>query len=419
MIVLSTNNTNNKKNTNNSKAQHKNTTNNKGKTYVKGGNAVKNKQVAVTTTPPKQAPKKVVQKKEKAIDHKCPGCRAPIFFVPSLGKWKCEYCNGEYTLEALQQFNNASSVEHNQNVHLSDNPGDLYTSYKCKNCGAEIVADKETAATFCVYCGNTAILKSKLSGQFKPDLIIPFKKEKQVAINAFKNLSNGRPFLPDDFNDENNIEKIRGIYIPFWIYDMIVMGGIEGRGQRVSSWSRGDTRYTKTDYYKIYRDGSIRFSKIPVDGSSRFDNDIMSSIEPFDYNELVPYNHAYLSGFLAERYDIEGDILAGEAVSRAIESTKSTFLNDASGFSSKSIFTNNLAPYDLRKQYALFPVWMVNVKYKDKYYLFAMNGQTGEFIGNMPIDKKKVWKYGIKMFLGVFFGILALLFILFKLGVWF
>ena len=327
MTSKSTNNKNN-----NVKTQHKNTTNNKEKTCAKGSTAAKSKQVAATTNvvnTPKKTPKKVVQKKEKAIDHKCPGCRAPIFFVPSLGKWRCEYCNGEYTLEELQKFNNASSLEHNKDVHLSENNEDLYTSYKCKNCGAEIVADNETAATFCVYCGNTAILKSKLSGQFKPDLIIPFKKEKKVAINAFKNLSKGRPFLPDDFNDEKNIEKIRGIYIPFWIYDMIVMGGIEGRGQKVSSWSRGDTRYTKTDYYKIYRDGSIRFNKIPVDGSSRFDNDIMSSIEPFDYKELIPYNHAYLSGFLAERYDIEGDTLVGEAVSRAVESTKTTFLRDA------------------------------------------------------------------------------------------
>lgn len=407
-------------NTNNAKTQHKNTTNNKGNAHAKGGTATAKKTNTAATAKP--APKKVVQKKEKAIDHKCPGCRAPIFFVPSLSKWKCEYCNGAYTLEELQKYNNASSLEHNNNVHLTegtvdDAVQDLYTSYKCKNCGAEIVADSETAATFCVYCGNTAILKSKLSGQFKPDLIIPFKKEKQVAINAFKNLSNGRPFLPDDFNDESNIEKIRGIYIPFWIYDMVISGGIEGRGQKVTSWSRGDTHYTKTDYYKIYRDGSIRFNKIPVDGSSRFANDIMSSIEPFNYNELVPYNHAYLSGFLAERYDIDGDILVGDAVTRAIESTKTTFLNDATGFSSKSLYTDFLRANDVVKKYALFPVWMVNVKYKDKYYLFAMNGQTGEFIGNMPIDSKKVWKYGIKWFLITFIGIVALIFILFMLGV--
>ncbi len=175
----------------------------KHKTYVKNGKKVTHTTKKNTTS--KTPVKKVTPKKEKALDHTCPGCRAPIFFVPSLGKWKCEYCNGAYTLEELQQFNNASSHEHNQDVHLTEET--VYDSYKCKNCGAEIVADSQTSATFCVYCGNTAILKSKLSGEFKPDLIIPFKKEKDVAIKAFQGLSQGRPFLPKDFNNIENIEK--------------------------------------------------------------------------------------------------------------------------------------------------------------------------------------------------------------------
>ena len=132
-----------------------------------------------------------------------------------------------------------------------------------------------------------------------------------------------------------------------------------------------------------FLNGSIKYLKVPIDGSSRFDNDIMSTIEPYDYNELVPYNHAYLSGFLAERYDIDGDTLAGNAIVRCVESTKSVFLSDASGYSAKSIYTSTLRASDIYKHYALLPVWMVNVKYKDKYYLFAMNGQTGEFIGDI------------------------------------
>ena len=403
-----------KSNGNKSNNQHKNNTKHKGTTYVKDGKNVSNKD---TSSAKKVTTKKVSNKKEKALDHKCPGCRAPIFFVPSLGKWKCEYCSGEYTLEELQKYNNASSLENNKDVKLSDEVQEVYDSYKCSNCGAEIVADSQTSATFCVYCGNTAILKSKLSGSFKPDLIIPFKTEKKDAIKAFKELSNGRPFLPKDFNNESNIEKIRGIYIPFWIYDMEINGGIEGRAQRVTSWSRGDRHYTKTDYYKIYRDGSTKYTKIPIDGSSRFDNDIMSTIEPFNYEELVPYNHAYLSGFLAERYDIEGDTLIGNAVNRAIETTKNVFLDDVRGYTSKNIFTSNLVSNNVTKQYALFPVWMVNVKYKDKYYLFAMNGQTGEFVGNMPVDKNKVIIWSILMFLGIFVGIILLSFIIYKLGV--
>lgn len=364
--------------------------------------------------------KKVVKKKEQALDHKCPGCRAPIFFVPSLGQWKCDYCDSSYTLEQLQQYNNASALQHHD-VKLN---GDAYgeelheiDSYKCHNCGAEIIADNQTSATFCVYCGNTAILKSKLTGEFKPDLIIPFKTEKQKAIDSFKQLAKGRPFLPSDFSKEGNIEKIRGIYIPFWIYDMTIQGGLEARGQISTRWSRGDRVYTKTDYYKIIREGSVEFDKIPIDGSSRFANDIMSSIEPFDYNELQPYNHAYLSGFLAERYDIDGDTLVGDAVTRAVESTKETFLSDSTGYSSKTLYNNTLRAQDVKRQYALFPVWMVNVKYKDKYYLFAMNGQTGEFIGDMPVDKAKVIKWILICFTISFAVIILITWILYTLGV--
>lgn len=362
--------------------------------------------------------KKVTPKKEKALDHKCPGCKAPIYYVPKLGKWKCEYCSGEYTLKELQKFNNASSIEHNQDIHLTEENNQVYDAYKCKNCGAEIVADSQTSATFCVYCGNTAILKSKLSGEFKPDLIIPFAKEKEVAIEAFKSLSKGRPFLPKDFNNVENIEKIRGIYIPFWIYDTVISGGVEARGQKVSSWRSGDTHYTKTDYYQMIRHGVAKFKRIPIDGSSRFGDDIMGSIEPFNYNELVPYNHAYLSGFLAERYDIEGDILIGNAVTRAVESTKQFFLRDMVGYGVPVLYNNSLRANNIVKQYALFPVWMVNVKYKDKYYLFAMNGQTGKFIGDMPVDKNKVIKWTIITFLILFLGIIIVSFILFKMGVY-
>ena len=153
------------------------------------------------------------------------------------------------------------------------------------------------------------------------------------------------------------------------LYDMLIQGGIEARGQIITRWSRGDTRYTRTDYYKMFRNGSIKYNKIPIDGSSRFDNAIMSSIEPFHYKDLVPYNHAFLSGFLAERYDIDGDTLIGNAVNRAVESTKQVFLSDTGNYSNKTIFNSSLLATDVTKKYILLPVWMVNVKYKDKYYL--------------------------------------------------
>ena len=354
--------------------------------------------------------------KEKALDNKCPGCGAPIHFNPTAGRWKCEYCNSEFSLEEMQKHNNASSNENNVS---EENPSENieYVSYRCQNCGAEIVADEQTAATFCVYCGNTAILKNKLSGEFKPDYIIPFKTEKDAAIKAFENISKGKLFVPKDFNSKANIEKIRGVYIPFWLYDFEVCGEINLNATKTQTTSTPDTTYIKTDYYKLYRDVSMSFTKIPVDGSTRFNNDIMNSIEPFDYNDLIQYNHAYLSGFLAERFDVDSDSLSNEAELRALESTRTKVLNDITGFATKSIDEDRLLTNISTKKYALLPVWMVNVKYLDKYYLFAMNGQTGKFIGDIPLDKKKVNKYSILSFIIVFVIVVLISIFLYWIGV--
>lgn len=355
-------------------------------------------------------------KKEKVLDNKCPACGAVIKFNPTLGKWKCEYCNSEFTLEEMQKHNNASSVQNNSSTSDSNNEqtDQHYDSYKCGNCGAEIVADEQTSATFCLYCGNTAILKSKLSGHFSPSRIIPFKTEKQQAIDAFKNLSKGRALVPKEFISEKNIEKIRGIYIPFWLFDLKVSGTVNSNANKVRTWAIGNTRFIKTSYYKLFRTATMEYKDIPVDASTRFANDIMNSLEPFDYKDMVQYNHAYLSGFFAEKYDVDNDSSIKEASDRALESAKDLIINDMSGYDSVSMYENTLSSSELSHEYVLLPVWMVNVKYKDKMYLFAMNGQTGEFIGDIPVDKNKAILYGIITFVITVILVIVISFLIYK-----
>lgn len=338
--------------------------------------------------------------KEQALENKCPSCTASIKYNPKVGKFKCDYCGAEFTIEELKQHNNnASTDEKNKpKEEQKQDQYDGYVSYHCESCGAEIVADEQTAATFCVYCGNTAILKSKLSGKFTPSRIIPFKQDKGKAIEAFKNLSKGRPLMPRSFNNVKNIEKIRGIYIPFWLYNVHVEGDVNMIGTIVSHWSIGDTHYTKTDTYKLVRGGRMDYYNIPVDGSSHIDNDIMNTLEPFEFNELIPYNHAYLSGFYAEKYDEEGAGVFSEAGVRALNSTRTYFQNEPKRYTTKTVTSDTLQAKETNKEYVMLPVWMVNVKYKNKMHIFAMNGQTGEFIGNIPIDGKRVLLYTIIIF---------------------
>ncbi len=348
----------------------------------------------------------MTKKTERTGDNKCPSCAAPIMFNPTTGNWKCNYCGGEFSLKDLK--NNNSDEKTNANTN--------YIKYHCQDCGAEIVADEQTSATFCVYCGNTAILKSKLSGDFRPTKIIPFKKEKALAISSFKGLSKGRPLMPKTFNDAKNIEKISGIYIPFWLYDIEVSGDLIADCKNISSWTSGNMNYTKTDIYKASRSGSMRYLKVPVDGSTRFDNDIMSTIEPFNYAELTDYNHAYLSGFLAEKYDVKSDEAFKDANARAVNSTTNVMLTDIGTYTSKVITKNTLSGVKNVAEYVLLPVWMVNVKYNDKYYIFAMNGQTGEFIGNIPIDKKKAILYSLLIFTLSFALVILISYIIYATG---
>jgi DNA-directed RNA polymerase subunit RPC12/RpoP len=352
---------------------------------------------------------------EKTLDNRCPSCGAPIFFNPTLGKWKCDYCDSVFSLEQLQMHNNASSKSANEETTVKEKK-DNYITYLCKDCGAEIVADEQTSATFCVYCGNTAILKNKLSGEFRPAKIIPFKTEKKSAINSFKGLSKGRPLMPKKFNNEKNIEKITGVYIPFWLFDINVDGSLAANAQKISTWVIGNTHFTKTDNYKLYRSATMDYLKIPVDGSTRFDNDIMNTIEPFDYKELEDYNHAYLSGFLAEKYDVVSEKAIVDANERALNSTVEDMKRDMGNYQNKNIFENNLVAKEIKAEYALLPVWMVNVKYNNKFYTFAMNGQTGEFIGNIPLDKKKTLIYSVLMFSIVFSLVILLSYVFHIIG---
>lgn len=355
----------------------------------------------------------------EVLDNKCPCCGAKIDFNPKTGTFICEFCRKETTLEEMKKYQNASNEQNNKSVSEEnvDNYED-YVVYKCKNCGAEIVADAETTATFCVYCRNTAILKNKLSGKFAPDYIIPFSKAKEEAEKAFISLSKNRPLVPKDFTDKTNIEKIRGIYIPFWFHTFYIDGEIIATGKNYTHWSVGDTHYTKTDVYKIIRDGSATFKNVPIDGSKRFPDDLMNTIQPYDYNKIVPYNHAYLSGFLAERYDVEGEITKAEIEPKVLLEAKNQFLNTSKTLSQINIKSNTLKTKEYSIKYALLPVYMVNIKYGGKMYTFAMNGQTGEFIGNIPVDKKKAIIIGVLTFTVLFLILWGISFILFEVAKW-
>lgn len=349
----------------------------------------------------------------KTVDHKCPSCNASINYNPKEKNWVCEYCGSKFTLEQLEENEkNYESTSVNDSKELKKNKKEesAETSketvemdeYICQDCGAQIVADKNTAATFCVYCKNTAILKSRLADKFAPSKIIPFAKTKEDAIQAFKDVGKGKFLMPKEFSDPKNIQELTGVYIPFWLYTCKMKGHVSGKGTKVTTWSTYDYIYTKTDTYHVERDGTYSFENIPVDGSVRFNDAIMNSIEPFNYDELTKFSYSYLSGFLAEKYDVEKNEAKKITIDRAKQSTLSDLQRKASGYNT---FVANQKEFNVEEEsidYVLLPVWMVNIKYEGKMHTFAMNGQTGKMIGDIPYSKKKAFLFALILFVVIF-----------------
>jgi len=324
-------------------------------------------------------------KRKTSVGHKCPNCHANLTFKPKSQNWICEYCDSEFSLDDLKK--NEQKYEEKKVVEEYLGEFDVY---RCPDCGAEIITDLNTVATFCIYCKNTSIIKERLVGKFELKYIIPFKNTKEDAIAAFKKLGHGHPLMPKEFADIKNISEIRGIYIPFWLFSSSVDGRLVSEGRRIHTRYMGDYRYVTTEVYEIVREGNVSFSYVPNDGSKKFDDGIMNSIEPFNYDNLVLFSPSYLSGFYAEKYDLDSNE-AKKNIEMRIKNTVSDLLGtQVRGYSSNTVKSMDINYDNLKVEYVFLPVWFLNIKYKDKLYTFAMNGENGKLIGNIPVDKKKM-----------------------------
>lgn len=327
----------------------------------------------------------------------CLTCGADLKFNPVLQSWKCEWCDSVFEQEELEQTRQSSPAEPEIGVLETASSADIRT-YTCSYCGAEVITDTVTAATFCLYCQRPVLMENRLSGLYKPEVLIPFKNTKEQAQEAFRNYLKGKRFLPDEYRDDQNIEKLTGVYIPFWLYGGTVGFCVEGEADIVTDTSDDDYDIETTDIYEIAREGRIRIGSIPVDASSRTPDDVMDSIEPFDFSQLIEFSMNYLSGFLAEKYDEDQDELYKRAEIRFKGSAENRIRGSLRKYSSVRRRTDDKWVDDVTARYGLLPVWILFSKFKDKQYIFAMNGQTGKLIGDLPIDNFKAAKFFLAVF---------------------
>ena len=336
----------------------------------------------------------------------CPCCGGSLKFEASLQKVKCEYCDTEFEVSDLKELNDSSNnIEENTEWDTSSNEefseSDSLNVYLCETCGGEVMCDENTTSTLCPYCGNPVLLKGRLTGGLKPNYIIPFKLEKDAAKDNLGKYFKGKILLPNDFKKLNEVKEVTSLYVPYWIFDASVNGMAHFGATRVRTWSDSNYRYRETRYYKIIRGGNISFEHLPVDASKKMDDKMMESIEPFDFSGAKDYNNAYIVGYAADKYDVSKEETFERANVRIKEGTVDAFRSTIHGYNTVTFENANINYESNSAAYAMYPVWTLNSEYKEKKFQFAMNGQTGKIVGNLPIS-------GIKSFLWFFFSFLLI-----------
>ena len=346
----------------------------------------------------------------QVTNYQCPACTGPLHFVGESGKLECDYCGNSYdvaVIETLYADKEQAAREAPPPKWQTEDAGSPWSeaeaaglkTYSCPSCAAEIICDSTTAATSCVYCGNPTVVPGQLGGNLKPDFVIPFKLDKDAAAAALKKHYKGKRFLPGTFAAANHIEDIKGVYAPFWLFDGKADADIRFSAEKVHSRRSGNQEITTTEHYRVTRRGNVRFEKIPVDGSTKMPDDHMDAIEPFDYGDLKGFSTAYLPGFLADKYDMDAKACAPRANDRITASTRKAMRDTVKGYTSlrEEYADIRLTQGDVK--YALLPVWMLTTKWNGKPFIFAMNGQTGKLIGDLPVSWGKffAWFAGISV----------------------
>ena len=231
--------------------------------------------------------------------YKCPGCGAAMEFDSTTQKLGCPSCGMQIDVREYEEkySQNSTQGEYDKEMKM----------YHCNTCGAELVADEYTSATFCSFCGNPTLVEDRLKGEFKPSTIIPFKINKDKAVEIYKNWCKKGPLTPSALSRNSTIEKISGLYVPYWLYDYSAQTDMHANAERVRTTRKGDTEYIYTDHFQVFRNISAKFEKIPADASEKMPDDAMDKLEPFNYNELTAFSMPYLSGYLSERYNYTAD----------------------------------------------------------------------------------------------------------------
>ena len=354
-------------------------------------------------------------------EQKCPECGAPLRFDPARGLMVCDYCDKTVELpqqpEAEPQEPEVDGFDFNSlGAQASQENADAVPIYNCVSCGAEVITPPEQAALTCPYCGNNIVLTQKVSGKLRPDGLIPFKLDARDLPARMNSFYRDKVLLPRRFFSDSTMGKVTGVYVPFWIFNGRMTGVLDFTAHTSVSRRQGDYTVTTTSHYALRRDVDLSFRDVPVDASGRIDDDLMDSLEPFDMTASVPFDMRYLAGFTADRFDREKGDVAPRAKERMIRTADKVVTGRVGGEYAGVRRVGGELHSQLQARYLLLPVYLFEIAHGGRSYRFAVNGQTGKVVGDVPTDGGVSRMYFLKRLGATVAAVLGLLFGKYLLG---
>lgn len=334
--------------------------------------------------------------------YKCPNCGYALTYDIGSKQMVCDACMSFFKPSEVENYAEGSKSEKELAASMDtkggagtqgdtlegdrleeENPREYMECnvYSCTSCGGELLVNGVETSTFCAYCGQPTIVFNRVSKELMPQFIIPFSVSKKEAEEAIRNKMKAGFFVPDEIKNFD-VERLRGIYIPYWLCDMKYKDKQSLKGTVGSGKSRR-TRY-------FYRAAECEYRNITMDASIRLSDESSQRLEPFDTTKLYPFNTSYMSGYFADRYDVDKKAIRDVAFKRGKrlfdeEVVKTVKASDVH-------IVNNKPQMDIKKlKYVLLPVWFLTFRYQDEPYTFLVNGQTKKVVGGVPYIKSFFW----------------------------
>lgn len=393
------------------------------------------------------------------VQLKCPACGAPINFDVPSGKMKCNYCGATFSVEEVNQFNGISAANQELNAayqaqkvneasvmpgaqttagaagestqesaspgadqagwverpptYLDEATGEQMAQFECNSCGGEIIGSADMVSAKCPWCNNNFVSTRQLTSTRVPDRMIPFGMTKEQAVAAFKKQASSLKLIPKAFTSVS-VDDVQGVYIPYWLYDATVSGSANFTCENTQTWQDSEYIYTKHDVYDVVRSANVAFLDVPVSGTTKVTENLTEAIEPFDYSTSVPFSPAYLTGFMTNKYDVKAEEANPRALERMRQSTEDVLSESVSDYDSVKMTGSNIQPAFGDLEYVFLPVWLLNVTFQNRNYNYAMNGQTGKFVGTFPVSMVKYWVglLSIAITMAIILGFILILFVM-------